>query len=147
MDSLNAPRPVGALTEFLFPAPAPRNVRSILAWWEKRRLPYNLAVGTCGAASVTWIFVGEFVITGGRVIAIAPWQGILLFGVLANVCYTLGPTVEILLDKLWGRDVLPVGPALYRMGLTFSVGLALLPGMFMSVSMIMRTMLRVMGAW
>jgi hypothetical protein len=46
---------------------------------------------------------------------------------MANVCYSFGPALEILTDKLFGRSVLPIGPALYRMGLTFSVGLALLP--------------------
>ena len=28
---------------------------------------------------------------------------------------------------MWKGEVLPTGPALYRMGLTFSVGLALFP--------------------
>jgi hypothetical protein len=37
----------------------------------------------------------------------------------------LGPTHEIQIDEVWGRTVLPAGPSLYRMGLTFSVGLAL----------------------
>jgi hypothetical protein len=35
--------------------------------------------------------------------------------------------VEVAVDKIWGRPVLPVGPALFRIGLTFSVGLTLLP--------------------
>ena len=64
MNELDQSRPVGALTEFLFPAPAQRNVGSILTWWERRRIPYNIAVGVCGAASVTWIFVGEFIKIG-----------------------------------------------------------------------------------
>jgi hypothetical protein len=52
---------------------------------------------------------------------------VVAFGVLANVCYSLGPLVELTLHKLWGRAVLPVGPSLFRMGLTVSVRLALLP--------------------
>jgi hypothetical protein len=39
----------------------------------------------------------------------------------------LGPTVEAVTEESWGRQVLPVGPSLFRTGLTFSVGLALLP--------------------
>jgi hypothetical protein len=52
---------------------------------------------------------------------------VLAFGILANVCYSLGPTVEIGIEKLFGGKVLPTGPVLFRMGLTFSVGLTLLP--------------------
>ena len=59
-----------------------------------------------------------------------PLLGVLAFGGMANVCYLLGPAVEIALEKLWGEKLwgetlLPVGPGLSRMGLTFSVGLAL----------------------
>jgi hypothetical protein len=32
---------------------------------------------------------------------------------------------------MWGRGLLPTGPALFRMGLTFSVGLALFPALLM----------------
>ncbi|MGB1779767.1 MAG: hypothetical protein ACPHQP_09455, partial [Longimicrobiales bacterium] len=97
------------------------------------------------SASVAWIFVGEFIITGGSVAAVAPWQGVLVFALLANLCYTLGPAIEIVTHKIWGREVLPVGPALYRMGLTFSLGLALLPGMVMTISMIVRTFFSIFG--
>lgn len=136
---------MGALTEFLFPAPAKRSVTSIIGWWEKRRWPYNLAVGAAGAASVAWIYVGELIMTGGNISAVPPWQGVVIFGVLANICYSLGPAVEVAVDKIWGREILPVGPVLYRMGLTFSLGLALLPGMIMTVSMIVRTIFAIFG--
>ena len=46
---------------------------------------------------------------------------------MANVCYSLGACAEILLQKVWGWKLLPTGPVLFRMGLTFSVGLTLLP--------------------
>ena len=52
---------------------------------------------------------------------------VLAFGVMANVCYFLGPVAEIAFFRIWGRRALPTGPTLFRMGLTFSVGLALLP--------------------
>ena len=113
-----------SLAEFLYPEPAPRTVPGIVRWWEKRRLFYNVAVGSVGlvvlvaASTVVTILEGRFVI--------GPWIGALLFGVMANVCYCLGPVIEILLAKIGGRTALR-GPALYRMGLTFSLGLALLP--------------------
>jgi hypothetical protein len=115
-----------ALTEFLFPAPAPRNGLDILKWWERRRLPYNLAVGVAGGMSLVSLALVQMLPPFSSTPAI-PLGGVLAFGIMANVCYFLGPAIEIALLALWGRTVLPTGPALYRMGLTFSVGLALLP--------------------
>ena len=124
------------LVEFLFPAPAERRAGAIVSWWEKRRLAYNVWVGAAGA----------FTVAGGYLLSVLPpgglgapplgfiWRPILIFGVLANVFYTAGPLVEILAHKLFGRQLLPVGPALYRIGLTFSVGLALFPLLIMMIS-------------
>jgi hypothetical protein len=114
-----------SLAEFLFPEPAPRTVPGVVHWWEKRRLFYNVAVG---AAGLVTMIPGTVIVSllEGRLV-LEPWLGAVAFGVMANVCYCLGPVVEILIHRIWGRTVLPVGPALYRMGLTFSVGLAFLP--------------------
>ena len=57
---------------------------------------------------------------------------------MANVCYLLGPAIEIALQKLWGEKLLPVGPGLFRMGLTFSVGLALFPALLISIFWVAR---------
>ena len=135
---------MSALTEFLFPAPARRSAGAIFGWWEKRRLPYNMIVGAAGMASLTWMWVAETIL--GSAFNSFPWQPIVVVGLLANVCYTLGPLTEMLIDKIWGRDVAPSGPVLYRMGLTFSVGLALLPGMIMTFSFVVRTLIAIFGA-
>jgi hypothetical protein len=37
------------------------------------------------------------------------------------------------MHRIWGRALLPVGPALYRMGLTFAVGLALFPTLIIAI--------------
>lgn len=117
-----------ALTEFLFPAPAPRDPLSILKWWERRRLPYNLAVGAGGLVSLVALGLVQVLPPFSSPLEI-PVGIVLVFGVMANVCYLLGPAIEIALGAIWGRSVLPTGPALYRMGLTFSVGLALFPSL------------------
>jgi hypothetical protein len=116
-----------SLTDFLFPAPAPRRPVQIVLWWERRRLFYNVGVGAAGLISLGVLALGGSVI--GGTVFVPPWQPVAVFAVLANACYLLGPCVEILVHELWGRSVLPVGPGLYRMGLTFSVGLALLPSL------------------
>ena len=68
------------------------------------------------------------------------WVPVLIFGVMANVFYSAGAVVEILVNALWGREILPVGPALYRMGLTFSVGLALFPTLIMVIGWILKVL-------
>lgn len=121
------PADVRDLTEFLFPTPAPRRVGAIIRWWEARRPLYNLVVGGAGVVSLAVVTVVSWFPPDGPRLGLPPWQPIVVFGVLANVCYLLGPVVEIAVQKLWHGQILPVGPALFRMGLTFSVGLALLP--------------------
>ena len=135
------------ITEFLFPAPAPRSVTGIIRWWESRRLKYNLIVGSAGLVSTALVTVLTFLppdahgLKGpiGEVVPIA-----IVFGIAANVCYTLGPAVELALEKLWGRRALPAGPTLFRMGLTFSVGLALLPTLIAGFDFLFRI---VYAAW
>lgn len=129
-----------ALTEFLFPAPAPRRVASIVRWWEGRRLVYNVVVGIAGSVSLGAVtLLGALPPQGhGVQFSLVP---IVVVGVLANVCYLLGPIVEVAIEKLSRGQVLPTGPALYRMGLTFSTGLVLLPtlmaGMFWVARVVM----------
>ena len=125
------------LTEFLFPAPARRTVGGIVRWWESRRLAYNLFVGGAGFLSLGAIKLITLLppaLPGARV----PWLAVVGFGVMANVCYLLGPAVEIALQKLWGEKLLPVGPGLFRMGLTFSVGIALFPTLIVMMGWVIR---------
>lgn len=125
------------LTEFLFPAPARRTVGGIVRWWESRRLAYNLFVGGAGLLSLG-IMKLIALVPPGLAGARAPWQGVVVFGVMANVCYLLGPTIELALQKLWGEKLLPVGPALFRIGLTFSVGLALFPALLFMIAWVIQ---------
>ena len=125
------------LTEFLFPAPARRTVGGIVRWWESRRLAYNVFVGGAGLLSlgaIKLITPPPPGLPGARV----PWLAVVVFGVMANVCFLLGPAIEIALQKLWGEKLLPVGPALFRMGLTFSVGLALFPTLLYMIAWVVQ---------
>jgi len=133
-----------ALTEFLFPAPAHRSTGQILRWWESRRLPYNLMVGSAGVFSLVFVRLVSMLPPGASGLPFhMPWIPIAVFAGLANICYLLGPTVEVITEKLWGRQVLPVGPALFRMGLTFSVGLALLPTLLVLLAWVYRIVVAV----
>lgn len=128
------------LTEFLFPAPAERRAGAIWAWWERRRLAYNLWVGAAG--TFTLVTCSAIALLPPHPLGLIPlsqlWPGVVIFGVLANVCYTSGAVLETLAQQVWDRQLLPVGPSLFRMGLTFSVGLALFPTLLMIIAWILR---------
>jgi hypothetical protein len=132
------------LTEFLFAAPASRSTPAIITWWERRRLAYNACVGAAGLVSLGTVgFVNA--LTGGDAMFPEALVVAAVFGVAANICYCFGPAAELLFEKLWGRRVLPTGPMLYRMGLTFSVGLALFPTLLTLMMGVVRVALAVLG--
>lgn len=126
------------LADFLYPEPAPRRVGAILAWWERRRPAYNLMVGTAGLVTFLVAPLFFWLPPGGTPGEWIPWQVPLVTGLAANFFYFLGPAVEVAAWKLFGRGVLPLGPSLYRMGLTFSVGLVLFPLVLFPVLWIVR---------
>ncbi|MDH3205482.1 MAG: hypothetical protein OEO79_02665 [Gemmatimonadota bacterium] len=129
---------MNTLTEFLFPAPARRTTGAIVTWWERRRLAYNAFVGAAGLVSIGAVSLVSLML-GAGVPRGEFWIVPIVFGTAANICYLLGPLTELLIQTLWGRQVLPTGPMLYRMGLTFSVGLALLPTLLAGIALVVGT--------
>jgi hypothetical protein len=116
-----------ALTDFLFPAPAPRRAGEIYVWWERRRLHYNALVGGMGMISLIFNQIVTRIPPDPHVGIPNPWLAPIVVGIAANICYFLGPMAEIALFRLWREKLLPAGPMFYRMGLTFSMGLVFLP--------------------
>jgi hypothetical protein len=126
------------LGDALFPAAATRRgTLSLLGWWESRRGLYNLAVGGTGL----------FVLIVIRLMAIIPpgvpmppeWiRPVAVYGLLANVCYSFGWIAESVAQRVWGDRVRPLGPALFRQGLAFSVGLTMLPILLVSLTWLLR---------
>jgi hypothetical protein len=120
------------LGDVLFPpADARRTTVSLLTWWESRRLTYNVVVGSAGVFTLVVV----------RAISLLPpgvpmgldWRPIVAYGLLANVCYTFGWALEAAAQRAWGDRCPPFGPALFRQGLAFSVGLTLLPILLVSI--------------
>jgi hypothetical protein len=117
---------MAALAQLLFPVPdVRRSPATLLAWWESRRPTYNLIVGGTGLITLAVLHTLSWLPPHVRFDA--PWPLVILYGLCANVCYTFGFALEALLERLWGQDVAPVGPTLFRHGLVFSVGLTLFP--------------------
>jgi hypothetical protein len=126
------------LADTLFPAAATRRTTwSLLGWWESRRGFFNLAVGGTGLLTLLVI----------RLIALIPpgvpmptgWlRPVIVYGVLANVCYSLGWFAESAAQRVWGDRVRPLGPVLFRQGVAFSVGLTALPVLLVSLTWLLR---------
>jgi hypothetical protein len=123
--------------DVLYPEAANRRTTtSIIGWWETRRPTYNLIVGSAGLVTLGVV----------RVVSWLPphmpmpigWQPIVVYGVMANVCYTLGWVLEVAAQRLWGDRVRPIGPPLFRQGVAFSVGLTMLPTVLASATWVIR---------
>lgn len=111
---------------FFTPLYYPRSPWAVFGWWESRRPVFNLCVGGAGLftlASVTLLAhlpphpMGSFL----------PWGPVLVYGLMANVCYTLGPLGDLLLRRALGDRAPAIAPVLFRYGFVFAVGLTLLP--------------------
>ncbi len=125
------------LGDVLYPsADDRRTTMSLLKWWESRRGTFNLAVGSAGLITLAITMLISFVPPG--VPMLYDWRPIVAYGVLANLCYTFGWAIEAVAQKVWGEKCPPFGPALFRQGLAFSVGLTLLPIVIVSVGWVVR---------
>jgi hypothetical protein len=114
------------LRQVLVPEPArSRSAFALIGWWEARRPLYNVVVGTVGLGS--WAVVAFARLLDPRLPVRVRALDVLAYGVLANLCYCLGPAVELWLRRTLRADHAVVGPALFRHGLVFAVGLTLLP--------------------
>ena len=110
----------------LFPEPTlRRHPLAILRWWEAKRLTYNAIVGASGLLALGVLHLTVFPTPG--LLNPMPWAVALAFGIAANICYSSGWLVELLLQRWLGREVYGLGPALFRHGLVFSVGLTWFP--------------------
>ena len=130
---------MSTITHFLFPAPATRRSPvAIFKWWEGRRLGYNIIMAASGAASLGMMALVALLPPGSG--ELPPLPLVLVYALVANVFYWLGPVTEIALELLWPGQLLPTGPTLFRMGLTFSVGLNFLATLVMAWDWIIRVL-------
>lgn len=108
--------------------------RDIVRWWEKRRIRYNLLVGAVGFAS--WCLV---LIAGSGAVKpgvdfeepIVMLVGPIFYGIMANICYTLGWVVDTVFYRGSPRKIL------FNAGLIFSMVLTSLPGIWALVAWLM----------
>lgn len=114
---------------FFTPIYRPRSAWTVFRWWESRRPLYNAAVGAAGL--VTLGTVTGFLLLPPHSPGLAAWDGVIpgivVYGVLANLFYSLGAPADLLLRRFLGDRAAAAGPVLFRYGFVFSLGLTLLP--------------------
>ena len=126
------------IADLLFPtADDRRTTFSLLQWWEARRFTYNAIVGGAGLFTLLMVRLISWLPPGVRFEL--DWRPIVAYGVLANVCYTFGWAAEAGAQRIWKDQCPRFGPALFRQGLVFSVGLTLLPILLVSFTWVIRT--------
>jgi len=105
-----------------------------VGWWEARRVPYNVIVGAVGLVSAAVMVGVAFACErrGGAAIGLPDSPlfaiaGVLLYGIIANVCYTGGWITELLVARFWRADRSRFGPIAFTLGTGFSVFATLVP--------------------
>ncbi|HEX7121722.1 MAG TPA: hypothetical protein VF178_05065 [Gemmatimonadaceae bacterium] len=122
---------MSALTRFFFRHEVScRTPAEVIAWWEARRLPYNLAVGSAGVTTLALVHLLFRLPPYAESVPLLPTLAVAgVYGIMANICYTGGWIAELVIRRTGGYELEPVGPALFRYGFAFSIGLTLFPGM------------------
>jgi hypothetical protein len=135
-----APRTGTLVERYLFsPLYAPQSPWAVLGWWERRRLFYNLLVGAAGLLTTAIAHLGAIIAPGPEG---PPLPFILVYAIAANVFYSLGAPIDLVLRRTLKEDAGPVVQAVFRYGLAFSLGLTLLPIPLLLLSSIIRLFTR-----
>lgn len=125
------------LTKLLFEPTLVRSPMRVVQWWESRRLTYNAIVGGTGLFTLTYVSLIARLMQDHGTFEFAPLIiGPVVYGIAANACYTAGWVVENVVERWLKRPVYGLGPALFRHGLVFSIGLTLIPAVVVTIAAI-----------
>jgi hypothetical protein len=119
-------------TDWLFTNPRDSaSTKAIVSWWEVRRLPFNLIIGTYGILCLVLFFAtittSGYLQTGED--AVEP-LALMMAPIIVNVLYTLGWIVEAIYRRI-EPDVSPgFGPRLFKLGLGLGVFFSTLPAAY-----------------
>ena len=86
---------------------------------------YNVSVAAAGVLTLSVaVALGVLPVPGTMPTEL---MSVIVYGLLANVCYSMGPVADLVLRRILGIRAPDIGPVLFRYGFVFSVGLTLLP--------------------
>lgn len=112
----------------------------VVTWWEARRIPYNLVVGTAGLLGLLlFIWFNKLPPKLVPEETVEPLS-VILFGVGANFFYTAGSIAELVARTVWREKIQDLGPQLLLAGWLFSVMLALFPALASFVGWLWRAL-------
>jgi hypothetical protein len=100
----------------------PRSFVDVIAWWESRRFAYNVIVGLTGLCVLAVLRQIQFASMGSLV------EASIAYGIAANICYTSGWMADLFARRFWKEKAEHFAPILFTLGLMFSVGLTVVPG-------------------
>jgi hypothetical protein len=117
------------------------SVRDAIGWWEARRIAFNLIVGTAGILSCIVVgivglgsellFNSEFGIPNPPGLALI---GVIIYGILANLCFTGGWVVELVIRRIWPQEADRFATMSFSLGLIFSILLTLSPAVLVGTA-------------
>jgi len=112
----------------------PERALDIIRWWESRRIPYNLIVAVVGIASGLIMLMTELAtehVTGEALDAtrspLFEIFAVIIFAMMANICFTGGWILELLSRRLWGTRAEAFGEIAFTWGTLGSIFLTLVP--------------------
>jgi len=138
LDWINAARKFKVSSLYTRDAPV-TSAREVIGWWEVRRVPYNLMVGSAGILSgivIGVVAMGAYFLFGADDSFPDTFSLFLIpiYAVVANICYTGGWVVELLIRTVWKRESDRFAIASFSTGVVFSVLLTLLPGILFGIA-------------
>ena len=114
-------------------------MKQVIGWWESRRIAFNLIVGGAGILScmvclivgaASWVFFqSDFGLPDPPIFGVI---AAIAYGVMANVCFTGGWILELIVRQVWPEESDQFATSSFALGLGFSVLLTLTPGILIS---------------
>jgi hypothetical protein len=108
-------------------------VGQVIRWWELRRLIYNavlLVIGEATVAGYEWLITKLIPLGDDAIEPMGLVVLVVVYGAMANLCYTLGWVVELRSRKTDPVTARRRGQWMFRAGLLFSCVLTSLPFWF-----------------
>jgi hypothetical protein len=105
----------------------------VVRWWELRRLVYNtvlLVIGVGTIAGYEWLMTKMIPLGEDAIEPMGLAVGAVVYGIMANLCYTLGRVAELRSRKTDPVAARQRGQCMFRAGLLFSCVLTSLPFWF-----------------
>jgi hypothetical protein len=116
-----------------------KSAREIIGWWEIQRITYNLVLGIVGLVSALVvicisiasyeIYKSDFGMPDPPLFALI---GVIIYGFLANVFYTGGWVLELLVHVIWPNQSNNFGNRAYFYGFIFSIILTISPAVLLT---------------